>query len=292
MVYTGLFNKLCLSFIPSREPYKNLSHGLNALVSPQMRDSNGVKFKSFTDPRPGSEDKSIVETYSICQSTNGTDELAAAEFFSFGMYDEKGNKRKTDIFSYQCKALGIKNQHLVEKLYNTLPTIWDFRLSNIHTKLIQLTFINDINYNLIPVLNYEQFLAAVCLTQVKLFEMGFEHLAVLSCAIRNPENPTYFLDDSFKLTTKEREELISLCDVYIGQSISTTENIIVKSTTDFIDELCSSGWDSNIEVGLLGNEKYVNAMSIGQMYQIDLVPEIKKELLELIKIANITEENE
>ena len=198
-------------------------------------------------------------------------------------------KKNKDFFHDQWLGLGIRNVELAERLFNTLPRIWDFRLTLIHIKILQLTFKGDINLQLYPALNYDQLMAAICLAQVKLFELGFEHLAQLCSIVRNPSYPTSFLDDDLKLNTKERDELIEICDIYIGQSTSSTDNILVKSVTDFLDELSTSGWDSTIEPGLLGNEEFVKAMSSGQMYQVDLVPKIKRELLDLIKLTNTLE---
>ena len=298
IVYKGLFNKLCLTFLPSKAAGKNLSKELNSLVEGEIRGGTDVKFKTYKDPKPGSDDQSIPESYRIAQAVNGTDEIAQAEYFTFDMYIEKegtdgfGNpivileKKNKDFFGYQCRGLGIKNQQLAERLFNNLPRVWGFQLTNIHTKLLQLTFINDINYYLVPVLNYDQLMAAICLAQVKLYEMGFEHLAVLMTIVRNKDYPLAYLDDDFKLTTKDREALIEMCDIYIGQNVNSTENILVKSVADFLDELSTSGWDSTIEPGLLGNEKFVNAMSGSHRYQVDMVPEIKRELLALVKLAN------
>ncbi|UQT02601.1 hypothetical protein YUBABA_02330 [Serratia phage vB_SmaM-Yubaba] len=304
IVYKGLFNKLCLTFLPSKINGKNLSKELNSLVEGEIRGGSDIKFKTYKDPKPGSDDQSIPESFRITQAVNGTDEIAQAEYFTFDLYieehtqDQWGNpvvnylKKPKDFFSHQCLGLGVKNQFLAERLFNTLPRVWDFRLNSIHMKLLQLAFIDDINYNLIPVLNYDQLMAAICLAQVKLFEMGFEHLACLCSIVRNPSYPVAFLDDDFKLSTKDREMLTEMCDIYVGQSVSTTENILVKSVSDFLDELSTSGWDSTIEPGLLGNEKFVNAMASGQMYQLDLVPEMKRELLELVKLTNTVEEKE
>lgn len=302
IVYKGLFNKLCLTFLPSKLDGKNLSKELNSLVEGEIRGGSDVKFKTFKDPTPGSDDQSIPESYRIAQAVNGTDEIAQAEYFSFGMYEEvkssdelgktcyKWVKKTDNFFYYQCIGFGIKNQKLCEKVFNTLPRMWEFRLTNIHIKLLQLVFSKDISYYLFPALNYDQLMAAISLAQVKLFEMGFEHLATLCAVVRNPKYPTLYLDDNFKLTTKERDELICLCDVYEGQSVSTTENILVKSVMDFLDELGASGWDSNIEPGLLGNEKFVSSMSSGHLYQVDVVPEIKQELITLVKMVNTVEE--
>uniref|UniRef100_A0AAU8L0G7 Uncharacterized protein n=1 Tax=Pantoea phage Survivor TaxID=3232176 RepID=A0AAU8L0G7_9CAUD len=304
IVYKGLFNKLCLTFLPSKAAGKNLSKELNSLVEGEIRGGTDIKFKTYKDPKPGSDDQSIPESYRIAQAVNGTDEIAQAEYFTFNMYIEKegqdafGNptvvleKKPKDFFSYQCAGLGIKNQFLAERLFNNLPRVWKFQLNTIHIKLLQMTFIKDINYYLIPVLNYDQLMAALCLAQVKLFEMGFEHLATLMTIVRNPDYPLAYLDDDFKLTTKDREMLVELCDVYTGQNVNSTENILVKSISDFLDELSTSGWDSTIEPGLLGNEKFVNAMSGGHRYQVDMVPEIKRELLALVKMANTVEATE
>lgn len=304
IVYKGLFNKLCLTFLPSKINGKNLSKELNSLVEGEIRGGADIKFKTYKDPKPGSDDQSIPESYRIAQAVNGTDEIAQAEYFTFDMYnqiddvDGFGNpiirleKKPKDFFIYQCQGFGIKNRLLAERLFNTLPRVWQFRLTPIHMKLLQLVFIKEIYYYLIPVLNYDQLMAAICLAQVKLYEMGFEHLAVLCSIVRNPLYPTSFLDDDFKLSTKDREMLTEMCDVYTGQSVSTTENILVKSVSDLLDELSTSGWDSTIEPGLLGNEKFVNAMSSGQLYQVDLVPEMKRELLDLVKLTNTVEEKE
>lgn len=302
IVYKGLFNKLCLTFLPSKVSGKNLSKELNSLVEGEIRGGTDVKFKTYSDPKPGSDDQSIPESYRIAQAVNGTDEIAQAEYFTFQLYNEieepgfmpgtvetRYEKKNKDFFYFQCLGLGIRNQELAEKLFNTIPRVWDFRLTLIHIKLLQLTFKGDINYNLYPALNYDQLMAAICLAQVKLFEQGFEHLATLCSIVRNPKYPPMFLDDDFKLTTKDREVLSEMCDIYIGQSTSSTENILVKAVSDFLDELGASGWDSTIEPGLLGNEKFVSVMSTGQLYQVDLVPEIKRELLELIKLSNTLE---
>lgn len=298
IVYKGLFNKLCLTFLPSKAAGKNLSKELNSLVEGEIRGGTDVKFKTYKDPKPGSDDQSIPESYRIAQAVNGTDEIAQAEYFTFNLYIEKegqdsfGNpivtleKKTKDFFGYQCQGLGIKNQQLAERVFNNLPRVWKFQLNNIHTKLLQLTFINDINYYLVPVLNYDQLMAAISLAQVKLYEMGFEHLSTLMTIVRNPDYPLAYLDDDFKLSTKDREMLIELCDVYVGQNTNSTENILVKAVSDLLDELSTSGWDSTIEPGLLGNEKFVNAMSGNHRYQVDMNPEIKRELLALVKLTS------
>lgn len=298
IIYKGLFNKLCLTFLPSKINGKNLSKELNSLVEGEIRGGADIKFKTYKDPKPGSDDQSIPESFRITQAVNGTDEIAQAEYFTFDMYierhetDEWGNpivimdKKNKDFFKYQCGGLGIKNQYLAERLFNTLPRIWKFQLTSIHMKLLQLTFTDHINYNLIPVLNYDQLMAAICLAQVSLYEKGFENLAALCSVIRNRSYAIPFLEDDFKLTTKDREMLTELCDIYVGQSVSTTENILVKSVSDFLDELSTSGWDSTIEPGLLGNDKFVAAMAPGQMYQVDLTSAVKRELLDLIKLTN------
>lgn len=302
IVYKGLFNKLCLTFLPSKINGKNLSKELNSLVEGEIRGGSDVKFKTYSDPKPGSDDQSIPESYRIAQAVNGTDEIAQAEYFTFDLYIEREavdhngdvyveyDKKHKDFFKYQCLGLGIRDQALAERLFNTLPRIWEFRLTLIHLKLLQLVFQRDINYSLFPALNYDQLMAAICLAQVKLFESGFEHLAQLCSIVRNSSYPPVFLDDDFKLSTKDRDTLVELSDIYIGQSTSSTENILVKSVTDFLDELSTSGWDSTIEPGLLGNPEFVALMSTGQTYQVDLTPAIKSELIELIKVTNTLEE--
>ena len=142
-------------------------------------------------------------------------------------------------------------------------------------------------------MDYRQLTAAMCLAQVKLFEQGYEHLAQLVCAMRSNAVPITYMGDEFKLSTKEREDLIDLCYIYVGQSTASTDNMLVMSVQSFLDELAASGWESNIEPGLLGNQKFLDAMSPGDMYPIDLVPEIKRELLALItQTHSVEKENE
>lgn len=301
IIYKGLFNKLCLTFLPSKINGKNLSKELNSLVEGEIRGGSDVKFQTFKDPKPGSDDQSIPESYRIAQTVNGSDELAQAEYFTFSMYNEieekdlegdtvvRYEKKPKDFFIHQCIGFGIENRLLAEKLFNTIPRIWDFRLTSIHLKLLQLTFRSDINYNLFPALNYDQLMAAICLAQVKLYELGFEHLAQLCSIVRNTSYPPVFLDDDFKLNTKDRDALLEMCDIYVGQSTSSTDNVLVKSVSDLLDELSTSGWDSTIEPGLLGNAEFVALMSTGQTYQVDLLPAIKRELIDLIKLSNTLE---
>jgi hypothetical protein len=298
IVYKGLFNKLCLTFLPSKINGKNLSKELNSLVEGDIRGATDVKFKTYGDPKPGSDDQSIPESYRITQVVNGTDEAAQAEYFTFDLYNEVpgkdkfGNptteyvKKTKDFFSYQCLGLGIENQELAERLFNTLPRVWNFRLTLVHLKLLALAFRGHVSFNLYPALNYDQLMAAICLAQVKLFESGYEHLAQLCAIVRNSSYSPMYLDDDFKLSTKDRDQLVELCDVYVGQSNSSTENILVKSVTDFLDELSTTGWDSNIEPGLLGNKDFVAVMASGQLYQVDMLPAIKHELIRLIKETN------
>lgn len=301
IVYKGLFNKLCLTFLPSKINGKNLSKELNSLVEGEIRGGADVKFKTYSDPKPGSDDQSIPESYRITQAVNGTDEIAQAEYFTYSMYNEEEYrdnfnqpayrlvKKNKGFFHDQCIGLGIRNQALAERLFNTLPRVWDYRLTQIHLRLLQLTFKSDINVQLYPALNYDQLMAAICLAQVKLFELGYEHLAQLCSIVRNPTYPTIYLDDDFKLTTKDRDMLTEMCDIYVGQSAATTDNILVKAVTDFLDELSTSGWDSTIEPGLLGNEEFVRLMAPGQSYQVELLPAVKHELLALIKLTNTLE---
>lgn len=282
IIFKGLFIKLCLTFIPSLDKDKNLSKQLNSLVEGEIRKEQSTRFKSFAEHKPGSEDQSIPESFRIAQSVNGSDELAQAEFFTFGMWDEDEKPRHKNFFYYQCQALGIKNQHLAEKIYNCLPTVWNFRLTNIHLQLLQTLYRDDIGNYLIPALYYPQLMAAIALAQVKFFEMGYENLATLCGIVRNPEHPISYLGDEFKLNTKERDMLVEHCSVYEGQSQSSTDNMLVKAVQGVLDELENSGWDSNIEPGLLGEQQFVDLMSPGDLYQVSVIGDIKAELLDFV----------
>lgn len=290
IVYKGLFNKLCLTFLPSKVKGKNLSNELNSLVAGEIRAENDSKFKSITEPKPTGDDLSVQEGYNISQETNASDELSHAEYFTFDLIVEVEPgvfiKKEKDFFRYQCLGLGIKNQYLAEKIYNTLPKNWGFHLNDLHIKLLQLTFQNDINYMLYEAFDYDQLMAALSLCQVKLFELGFEHLAVCAFAAKNESLPKAFIDDTFKLNTRERDMLVDICSDYIGQQTGTTDNSAVVSVNGLLDELASCGWESNIEPGLLSNPKYVELMSPHHRYPIDITCEIKLELLQLIMLFN------
>lgn len=286
IIYKGAFAKLALTFIPSIDLDKNLSKQLNSLVEGEVRKEQSTRFTSYADQKPGSDDQSIPESYRISQNVNGTEELAQAEFFSFGMFDEEDTPRYQNFFYYQCRALGIKNQELAEKVYNCLPTVWDLRVLQIHVQLLQLVYKEDIGAYLVPALDYKQFTAAIALAQVKLYEMGYQRLAQLCGIVRNPENPISYINDEFKLNTKEREQLCDLCYMYDGQSQASTDNLLVKATQEILDELANSGWDSNIEPGLFDTPEFIEHMSPGDMYEVSLTIETKHELLDLIVKMN------
>ena len=140
IVYKGLFNKLCLTFLPSKAAGKNLSKELNSLVEGEIRGGTDVKFKTYKDPKPGSDDQSIPESYRIAQAVNGTDEIAQAEYFTFDLYEEVDSgtekpdlvRKHKDFFIHQCQGLGIENRLLAEKLFNNIPRVWKFQINNIH----------------------------------------------------------------------------------------------------------------------------------------------------------------
>lgn len=293
IVYKGLFTKLCLTFIPSLMEKKNISNELNSLVAGEIRGDNDAKFKSFSDPKPTGDDLSIQEGYSISQEVNASNELAQAEYFSFGLNTEVSpgvfKRNYSGFFTSQCLGLGIKNQAIAEKIYNSLPTSWEFRLKDFHEKLLQLTFQDDISYGIYPALDYDQLMAALTLCQVKLYELGFENLACCVFAIKNENIPCSIIDDTYKLNSKERDFLVSICSEYQGQQTGTTDNLAVISVNDFLEELASIGYESNIEIGLLGNEEYVKLMSPNHRYPVEIVAEIKKELLQLIVLNNTVE---
>jgi hypothetical protein len=288
IIYRGLFTKLCMSFIPSKIKDKNLSKELNSLVEGEIRRDQSVKFNTFDKSKPGSEEQSIPESYRIAQAVNAADELAQCEFFTFGMFDENDNPRHTDFFKYQCEGLDIQDHKTAERIFDSLPTIWNFRFTNIHNKLLGLVFRRKVNYYLYPAMDYRQLMAAISLAQQKLFEMGFEHLAQLCGVIRNASGPMTYMADEFKLNATERDQLCQLCYVYDGQSQASTDNLLVMDVQSFLDELSSSSWESNIEPGLLGNPEFVSAMSPGDMYPVELVVDIKHELLKLVNLMHTT----
>lgn len=286
IVYKGLFNKLCLTFIPSKDKNKNLSKALNSLVASEVRPQGNIKFKKFNQRPSGVEELSIIESYQASQTVNGTDESAQCEYFTFGLWDEKDQPRTTGCFHYQCLGLGIQNEHIVERLFFNFPNSDMLMLTMVHNNLLQLAFRGKVSLFLYPALDQEQLRAALCLAQVKLWEMGYENLAVLCGMVRDPNGDRTHLEDEFKISSEERQMLVDLCYVYAGQTKEPTDNLLSTTMTDFLDEIKSSAWKSNIECGLLGEPKFVAMLNPSHDYEVVLSREIKEEILKLTIEAN------
>lgn len=285
IVYRGFFNKLCLAFIPS-ETSKNIANDLNSLVEGEGRLGSETRIKGYSDPKPGGDDISLAEGYLINQDINASDLLGLNEFFSFGLYDEEENPCYEDVFKYQAIALGIKNDYKAQKLYFNLPTNWRFIFTDVHLKILQLTYFEDHPVLAYPAMSYEQLMAAICLAQVKLYEKGYRYLPLLLSSVINETRPRPHIDESMKLTTKERELLDSLCDDYIGQSESINDNSLVVSVMSFLDDVYASVWDSTITIDILENDKFLDTMNPGEMFEVDPSPEIKREIYKLFLASN------
>lgn len=283
IIYRGLFSKLAMSFIPSLVRDKNLSKELNSLVEGEIRKEQAVKFTGFDQQKPGADDQSIPEAYRVREVVNSSEEIQAGEYFSFGLFDHRDQPRHTDIFASQCLGLGIEAVKTVEKVYNTLPTVWDFRLTNLHLQLLQLVYIDTVPPNLFPALNYIQLRAAIALGQVRLYEMGYDNLAPILGMVRVDSGSLHYMTDEYKLNTRERDDLVALCYLRKGQGTASTDNMMVIAAQDFLDELAAGSWESNIEPGLLGDQRFVDKMSPGDMYEVGITQDVKKEFLALIK---------
>lgn len=288
LINKGILNKLALTYIPSKLGGKNLSNELNSLVQSQTRQDSSIKIKTLKSE--SGDLGSLQESYKIAQEINASDELALGEYFTFDLIYETAPgvyaKKDEGFFKHQCQGLGIKDQWLAERVYNTIPNNRVFHLTNSHIKLLQLVYQEDIPYNLYLTLDFNQLMCALSLAQVKLFEMGFEQLAIFMMCVKNIVDSIPHLDDATKLNSMERKYLTDICDHYEMVKGTPTNNSAVQSVTAFLEEVIQAEWRSNIEEGLLGNRKFAEAMASNHDYEVSFDVRIKHELLELIKLRN------
>lgn len=289
LINKGVLNKLTLTYIPSRVPGKNLSNELNSLVASKLRVKSKVQIKSLSAEN-NNESISHQESYKIVQEVNASDELAMAEYFTFDLIYETAPgeyaKKESGFFRHQCQGLEIKNQKLAERIYNNMPNNRVFHLTESHIKLLQLVYQGDIPYNLFIALNFDQLMCALALAQVKLFEMGFEQLAIFVTCVKFVTDAVPHLDDVYKLNNFDKEYLISICSDFDTDKKISNDNAAVRAVNEFLKEVIPAAWKSNIEEGVLGNERYVSLMSPSHEYEIYFDSRIKDELIQLIKLRN------
>lgn len=285
-VYKALFSRLCLCFIPSKVPNKNLSKSLYSIVNQFDKVSSSIREKRAGGKDENNDRRGHFEIYQLKEEVNATEEAAQAEYFSFGMYDEDDNPRHTNFFKYQCAGLGIDEPALAEHLYSMIPNNWEFELRPHIVKLCQLVFADDISYMIYYALEYQQLMAAMALAQLKLHQMGYPHLAVLVTAIPDKEGVRTHTEDMFSLTTQERAVLQSLCAVVKGNGAVSTDNEAVSAAMEFFKELGVGAWKSTIELGLIDDPKAMETMRKGFLYEVELTKEIKEEFIALVAKVN------
>lgn len=288
-IYRALFSRLCLSHIPSLDPQKNLAKGLFSIVLQFDQNNGQVK------ERPGSKDenaqkRSVYEIPQLKETVNSADEMAQAEYFSFGLFDANDVPKTKDRFKHQCEGLGIQNPQMVETLFDLIPDNWDFELGMHMVKLFQLVFAGQVSYNIVYALENPQLPAALALAQTKLHELGFPNLAILMTAIPDPDVTRTHTSEMFSLNGEERKAIEDLCDVVkTGKGEISTDNEAVASAIAFFKDLTLSGWSSTIEPGLIDDPKAMSTVIRGVLFEVELTKDIKDEFLSLIQLVNSDE---
>lgn len=285
VLFTTIFNRLCCAVIPETEEGKNLATAINSAVRQQESSNSGTKTKN--QPTDGDEDKrSLYDKYQISESVKSSDETAQAEFFSFGLFDENDNERTRDLFFYQCKSLGIKNDKLVEKVYENLPPNWRFELRDHILKILQLYYTGVVSPFIFEACEYYQLMSAIALAQVGLSERGYTYLPSILGAIENPEGKRG-LNEGLKLNTADRDFLVSICDVQSSNNEGKSFNEAVVSATEFLDNIANGRWVSNLEYGVLSDAGDIyNRVGKAKLFELEVSIEIKDEFLRLIREVN------
>lgn len=285
VLFTTIFNRLCCAVLPETEEGKNLATAINSAVRQQESSNSGSKPKN--QPTDNDDDKrSLYDKYQISETVKSSDETAEAEFFSFGLFDETDAERHKDLFKYQCKALGIKNDLLVERVYENLPPNWEFELQDHILKILQLYYTGVVSPFCFEACEYYQLMAAIALAQVGLSERGYRYLPSLLGAIDNPDG-VRALGEGLKLNTGDKEYLSSICDVQSRNNDGRSFNEAVVSASEFLDRVANGRWISNLEYGVLSDDPEVYArVGKGKMFEIEVNIEIKDEFMRLIHEVN------
>ena len=284
VLFSALFERLCCAVIPETEYDKNIANTINGAVK---QHETSTIFKNKED-RPGvdEEDKrSNFDKYGITEDVKQSDQESEAEFFSFGLFDEKDNPRFHNRFKYQCLALGIKNERLVEKVYDNLPRNWDLELYNHITELLSHVHFQVVSPFIWEACSYEQITTAIVLGQVKLAEQGYKYLPSLLGAIHDPTG-TRTLAEGLKLTDDDKNYLASICDVQSRNSENRGYNEALLAADTFLTQFGNGTWKSNLEYGVLDDESIYDRVTAGDLFQIDIENEIRTEFMTLVKQIN------
>jgi hypothetical protein len=284
VLFNTVFNRLCCAAIPETEEGKNIATAINASV--KQHESVGTNFTKRDYPSESDDDKrSIYDKYQISEDVRPSDEAVSAEFFSFGLFDEEDNPRYKDRFKYACIALKVNQPLLVEKIYDNLSPNWDFELEDHILKLLQLTFAWKVSPFIYEAAGYDQLMAAICLAQVRLAEMGFKYLPTVLGAIKDPTGIRTY-PDGMKLNEDDKEFLASICDIQTRNNEGRSFNEALVAANEFLEKFSNGIWRSNLEYGVLDDLEVYALVKQGALFGIDISIEVKNEFMELVRQVN------
>lgn len=284
VVYRTIFNRLCCAVIPETEEGKNIATAISAEVR-QCEASTGVYKRKEASYDADDDKRSHYEKYQISETVNSAKEAAQAEWFSFGLYDEEDRPRFNNRFMHQCKALGIKQEQLVDQVFDNLPTIWDFELGQHIVKILQLTYMGKLSPNIYYACSYEQLMAAIAIAQVWLAERGYYYLPSVLGAVPT-EDGVRTLADVMKLNTEDREALDAICDVQAKNNEGRSNNEAVLAAAEFLDNFGNGIWKTNLELGVLQEPEVYGRVKKGSLFPLEITKEIKEEFMRLIIESN------
>lgn len=285
ILYRVLFNRLSVAVIPEQDPAgKSIIQAISSEVKQYENNVGGYnEKKSFNDEE---DNTSYMDEHQITEETPMVIITQVAEYFSFGLRDEKDQPRFKDRFKHQCNGLGIKNTNLVENVYDNFPQVWDFQLTRPMVALLQLAFAYDVPERLYEYCNYNQLTPAIALGQVLLAERGYIYLPSLLCAQINKDKGQTSANSFLQLTAEDRLTLMALCDVQAKNNEGGSFNEAVLYVKELLEELESHSWRSNLEYGVLSEPDVYKEVSKGILFDIDVEVEIKNELIRLIQEIN------
>jgi hypothetical protein len=261
-----------------------LATAINASVKQHETAGSRLVKKDFSEG--DDEDKrSIYERHQVSETVKRANEVKQAEFFSFGLFDEKDAPRFKNRFTHQCKTFGIKQPELVEAVYDRLPPNWDFLLEDHILKVLQLTYYGHVSPMVYMTMNYTQLMAAIAIGQVWLAERGFKYLPTVLGAIPNP-NGMRSLSEALKLNNDDKEYLTSICDVQSRNNEGRSFNEAIVAATEFLDKLGNGVWQSNLEYGVLDDPKVYLRVGKGALFPTEIEVEIKNEFMTLNRHVN------
>ena len=283
VLYNTLFSRLCCAVIPETEEGKNIATAINAAV--RQHESSGSTFRKKDDRAEGDEDKrSLYERYQINEEIKGANEVMVSEFFSMGLFDENDDERHKDRFLVPCRSLGIKNVELVEKVFDNMPPNWDISLDDHVIKLLQLTFAHAVQPMVYWSCEGVQLRAAIALAQVLLAEQGYHYLPSVLGSSVDPEGMRSL--SPLRLSSEDKEFLASICDIQSRNDEGRSFNEAVEAAEAFLTGYGNGQWKSNLEYGVLDDPEVYARVEQGELFSLEIEPEIKNEFMRLNRQIN------